>query len=66
MQKQIHKNILKEKKMVFKVIIGVVVGALIGAGSGYLFSCAGGTCPLAGSPWRGAITGAILGLIFTI
>ncbi len=52
--------------MVFKVIIGVVVGALIGAGSGYLFSCAGGTCPLAGSPWRGAITGAILGLIFTI
>lgn len=66
MQKQVNKNFLKEKKMIFKVIIGVVVGGLLGAGSGYLFSCTGGTCPLAGSPWRGAITGAVIGLIFTL
>ena len=57
---------MRGRKMILKVIIGVVIGGLIGAGSGYLFSCVGGTCPLAGSPWRGAITGSVLGLIFTL
>ena len=49
-----------------KIIIGVAIGGALGAVSGYLFSCTGGSCPLAGSPWRGAITGAILGLIITL
>lgn len=52
--------------MILKIIIGVVAGGVIGAVSGYLFSCTGGTCPLAGSPWRGAITGAVIGFIFTL
>jgi len=52
--------------MILKIVIGVAIGSVLGAVSGYLFSCAGGACPLAGSPWRGAITGAVLGLIFTL
>jgi gas vesicle protein len=52
--------------MILKVIVGVVIGGVIGAVCGYLFSCTGGTCPLAGSPLRGAITGAIIGLVFTL
>lgn len=49
-----------------KIILGVVIGGILGAVSGYFIGCAGGVCPLAGSPWRGAISGAILGLVFTL
>jgi gas vesicle protein len=66
MQKQIYKDFMRGRKMILKIIIGVVAGGVIGAVSGYLFSCTGGTCPLAGSPWRGAITGAVIGFIFTL
>ncbi len=52
--------------MIIKILLGVAGGALIGAACGYMFSCTGGTCPLAGSPWRGAITGAVLGLLFVL
>jgi hypothetical protein len=47
-----------------RVILPVVIGAGVGAVVGHLSRCAGGTCPLMCAWWRGAIYGAVLGLMF--
>ena len=42
-------------------IAGILIGAIIGGVIGYLGRCAGGTCPIACTPWGGIIVGALLG-----
>ena len=49
-----------------KMILGIIIGGVLGAASGYYLSCTGGVCPLAGNPWRGAISGAVLGFIISV
>jgi thioredoxin 1 len=42
------------------LLIGGGVGGLLG----YLGRCSSGMCPLTANPWRGAMIGAVLGLLF--
>ncbi len=46
------------------LILSLLVGAGLGAVLGYFGKCASGTCPLTANPWRGAIYGMVLGLLF--
>jgi hypothetical protein len=48
----------------FRIVMGVGIGATVGGVVGHLSRCAGGTCPLMCAWWRGAIYGAVLGLMF--
>lgn len=47
-----------------RLILTVLVGAGLGAALGHFSRCAGGTCPLMCAWWRGAIYGAVMGLLF--
>ena len=49
-----------------RVLIGLGVGAGCGAAMGYFGQCSAGTCPLTSTWWRGAIYGAVLGVIFSL
>lgn len=49
-----------------KVLAGLGAGGLLGAAMGYLGSCTSGTCPLTSSPWRGALFGGLIGLVFAL
>jgi len=49
-----------------KLVAGIVIGGGIGALLGYFGKCSSGTCPLTANPYRGALYGAIVGLIFTL
>ena len=53
------------KPQLIKLAIGIAVGAAIGALMGYFGKCASGTCPLTATPWRGAISGAVMGILFS-
>jgi len=46
-----------------RFLLGGGLGLLAGAALGYYGKCAGGACPLTANPWRGAIVGAVLGLL---
>ena len=48
------------------LIIKIAIGAGIGAAVGYYGKCTSGTCPLTSTWWRGAIYGAVLGLLFSM
>jgi len=48
------------------IIAGVGAGALGGALLGSLRTCESGACPLTANPYRGAIFGALIGLVLTI
>ena len=50
--------------MTVRILIGLLVGAGIGAALGYYGQCSSGTCPLTSTPWRGALYGAVMGLLF--
>jgi hypothetical protein len=50
--------------MSWKIIIGVLIGAGLGALLGSTRSCESGACPLTATPWRGALYGAFIGLLF--
>ena len=52
--------------MIAKIFTGLISGALLGALLGYYGKCSAGTCPLTSTPLRGAIYGAVLGLLFSI
>lgn len=41
----------------------VLIGLAVGAALGYLGQCTSGPCPLTATWWRGAIFGALFGLI---
>ena len=49
-----------------KIIISVCIGATVGAVMGYFGKCSSGACPLTSTPSRGALYGAILGLLFAL
>ncbi len=49
-----------------KILIGIVAGAILGSLMGYFGKCTSGTCPLTSTPWRGAIYGAFMGLLFSL
>lgn len=44
-------------------ILSVLIGGALGAAMGYYGKCSSGTCPLTATPWRGAIYGAVMGLL---
>lgn len=44
------------------ILFGAVVGGLMGRFGG----CADGACPLMATPWRGAMYGAVLGLLYAL
>ncbi|MCU0772211.1 MAG: DUF6132 family protein [Verrucomicrobia bacterium] len=46
-----------------KLVLYLVGGGVAGAMLGYANQCAGGTCPLMCLWWRGAIFGALAGLL---
>lgn len=46
------------------LILSLLAGAGLGAVLGYYGKCTTGTCPLTANPWRGAIYGMLLGLLF--
>lgn len=50
--------------MIIKLLIGVLVGVGLGAALGYFGQCSSGTCPLTANPFRGAIYGGVMGLLF--
>ncbi len=45
-------------------LIPIAIGAALGSAMGYYGQCSSGTCPLTSTWWRGAIYGAVLGLMF--
>ena len=45
------------------LIFSTGIGAALGAALGYFGQCSSGTCPLTSIWWRGAIYGAILGVM---
>lgn len=49
-----------------RILTGLGVGAGIGALLGYFGQCSSGTCPLTSTWWRGAIYGAVMGLLFSL
>ncbi len=42
----------------------LLIGGGLGALLGYFGKCSSGACPLTANPWRGAMYGALLGLVF--
>ena len=52
--------------MILRVALGVLIGASVGAVLGYFGKCSTGSCPLTANPARGAVWGAVLGLLFSI
>lgn len=47
----------------FRFLLPVLIGATLGAALGYYGACSSGTCPLTSTWWRGALYGAVLGLL---
>ena len=48
------------------LMISVLLGGGLGALLGYFGKCSTGACPLTANPWRGAMFGALLGLMFRL
>ncbi len=46
------------------LFVSLLIGAGLGAVLGYYGKCSTGACPLTANPWRGAIYGTVLGLLF--
>ena len=51
--------------MLLRLFFGVLLGGSLGALMGYFGKCTTGACPLTANPFRGAIYGAVLGVIFS-
>ena len=52
--------------MIIRLLIGIGIGIVAGAAMGYFGKCSSGTCPLTANPFRGAIYGAVLGMLFAV
>ena len=48
----------------FLLIIGG--DSTLGAAMGHFSQCSSGTCPLTSTWWRGALYGAVIGLLFAL
>lgn len=51
---------------VLSYLVPVAVGAALGALLGYFGQCSNGTCPLTSTWWRGALYGAVMGLLLAL
>jgi hypothetical protein len=51
------------KAVLIRFLLPMAIGALLGAAMGYFGQCTSGTCPLTSTWWRGALYGAVLGLL---
>jgi len=49
--------------MIARIFLGVLIGGSIGAVMGYFGKCSSGSCPLTANPYRGAIYGAVMGVL---
>jgi hypothetical protein len=49
-----------------KIIVGILIGGGVGFLLGYHGKCTSGACPLTSNPLRGAIVGALLGLMMAL
>jgi hypothetical protein len=47
-------------------LVPILLGAVLGGLMGRFGGCTGGTCPLMATPWRGALYGAVIGLLFAL
>jgi len=52
--------------VILRVALGVLIGAAVGAILGHFGKCSTGSCPLTANPARGAVWGAVLGLLFSM
>ena len=50
--------------MTLRLVLGVAIGIGLGALMGYFGKCSSGACPLTANPYRGAIYGGVMGLLF--
>lgn len=48
-----------------RFLLPILAGAAFGAALGYFGQCSSGTCPLTSTWWRGALYGAVLGLLWS-
>jgi len=48
------------------LILGPLAGAAVGGVVGYFNTCSTAACPLLATWWRGAIYGAVMGLLFAM
>lgn len=55
-----------DRAYIIRLCISVLVGGSLGALMGYFGKCTSGTCPLTATPWRGAIYGAVMGVLFSL
>jgi thioredoxin 1 len=49
--------------VIIRLLLGILIGGAIGALLGYLGKCSSGSCPFTANPLRGAICGAVVGLL---
>ena len=48
---------------IVRLLLGIVIGSAFGALLGYVGKCSSGSCPLTANPLRGAIYGAVVGIL---
>jgi thioredoxin 1 len=51
---------------IVRLLFGVLIGSAVGAVLGHFGKCSSGSCPLTANPLRGAIYGAVVGLLFAL
>jgi thioredoxin 1 len=51
---------------IIRLLLGVLIGGAAGAVLGYFGKCSSGSCPLTANPLRGAIYGAVVGLLLAL
>jgi thioredoxin 1 len=57
----------EDKNMaIIRLLLGIFIGGAIGAVLGYIGKCSSGSCPLTANPFRGAIYGAVVGLLLVL
>ena len=49
--------------VIIRLLLGIFIGGAIGAFLGYIGKCSSGSCPFTANPLRGAIYGAVVGLL---
>lgn len=49
-----------------RFLVPILLGAVLGGLMGRFRGCSGGACPLMATPWRGALYGAMIGLLFAL
>lgn len=52
--------------MIARLLIGLSIGACIGGLMGYFGKCTSGACPLTANPYRGALFGAVIGVVLSM